>query len=78
MTTTFNMLSIIKWTATVLLIISVALNSMNVYPLGPIVQVAGGILWSAASIQMRDAALMTTNLVMTSIGIFGLIAYNFW
>jgi len=58
----------IKWAATVTLIISVALNAANFYPLGPIVQVSGGILWSWASLRMKDTPLIITNLTMTMLG----------
>ena len=58
----------IKWAATITLIVSVALNAANFYPLGPIVQVSGGVLWSWASLRMKDVPLIITNLVMTALG----------
>jgi len=58
----------IKWAATATLIVSVALNAANFYPLGPIIQVSGGVLWSWASLRMKDKPLIITNLVMTALG----------
>ena len=58
----------IKWAATVTLIVSVALNAANIYPLGPIIQISGGVLWSWASLRMKDTPLIITNLTMTALG----------
>jgi len=66
----------IKWAATTTLIISVALNAANIYPLGSIIQVSGGILWSWASLRMNDKPLIITNLVMTALGSV-ILLYNF-
>jgi hypothetical protein len=66
----------IKWAATATLIISVALNAANFYPLGPIVQVSGGVLWSWAALRMNDKPLIITNLVMTVLGA-SILLYNF-
>lgn len=63
------MLELTKWAATFTLIVSVALNGLGIYPLGPIIQIVGGILWTTASIRMGDKPLMVTNIVMTTIGI---------
>lgn len=66
----------IKWAATITLIVSVALNAANFYPLGPVVQVSGGVLWSWAALQMKDKPLIITNLVMTILGA-SILLYNF-
>ena len=66
----------IKWAATATLIVSVALNAANVYPLGPVVQVSGGILWSWAALRMHDTPLIITNLAMTVLGA-SILLYNF-
>jgi hypothetical protein len=71
-----NKLEKIKWAATATLIVSVALNAANVYPLGPIIQVSGGVLWSWASLRMKDKPLIITNLVMTVLGA-SILLYNF-
>lgn len=63
------MLNVVKWGATATLIVSVALNGLGIYPLGPIVQIAGGLLWTVASVKMKDVPLIVTNSVMTLVGI---------
>lgn len=57
----------IKWLATAFLIMSTALIGLNIYPLGPLVNICGGVLWSIASIKMRDGPLIATNLFMTGL-----------
>jgi len=63
-----KLIEIIKWTATNLLIVSVALNGLGMYPWGPIVAIVGGVLWTVAAFHMNDKPLIVTNLLMTSIG----------
>ena len=69
------MLEIIKWVATTTLIIGTFLNAgfPELYPVGPAVLILGGFIWLAAAIKMRDTALMTTNFVMSMVGLAGLI-----
>jgi len=74
---TNKLLSITKWTATNLLVISVALNGLGIYPWGPIVAILGGILWLIAACYMNDMPLIMTNLLMTSVGIFA-VGYNYY
>jgi len=69
-------LETIKWAATATLIISVALNAANVYPLGSVIQLTGGILWSWAALRMKDKPLIITNLIMTMLGA-SILLYNF-
>jgi len=66
----------IKWSATATLIVSVVLNAANIYPLGPVIQVSGGVLWSWAALRMKDTPLIITNLVMTVLGA-SILLYNF-
>lgn len=63
---------LIKWGATVTLIVSVGLNGLGIYPLGPLVQIVGGLLWTVASVKMGDAPLIVTNVVMTLVGIIAI------
>jgi hypothetical protein len=65
-------LNALKWLGTVLLIIGIYFSSRNVYPLGPSIQVVGGIAWLVAAFVMKDKPLITTNLVMSLVGISGL------
>jgi len=60
--------SVIKWAATLILIIGSFVNSMQVYPQGPWLLVLGGLLWLLSAIRMRDRALIVTNAVMAVAG----------
>ena len=61
-----------KWAATVLLILGTGVNSLGHYPAGPLILAAGGLLWTIVSIAWREAALITTNVVMLATGLGGL------
>jgi len=65
-------LETIKWIGTILLIIGIYFSSRNVYPLGPSVQLIGGLFWLWAAFIMRDKPLVVTNLVMSIVGLTGL------
>jgi len=64
----------LKWLATTTLIVGTGVNALGYYPLGPLLLAAGGLMWLAVAIQWGDTALITTNAVMSAVGIFGLIA----
>lgn len=63
----------LKWIATFVLIAGSFINSLGMYPLGPIVTVVGSFAWLVASIRMKDNALVTTNAVMIIFSIIGLV-----
>jgi hypothetical protein len=63
----------LKWIATGFLMIGVGANSLAIYPLGPLATLAGGLSWLAVSIMWREAALITTNAVLSTITIVGLV-----
>jgi len=63
----------LKWIATGFLMIGAACNSLNIYPIGPIATLIGGLCWLTVSIMWREAALITTNLVLSTITLVGLI-----
>ena len=65
-------IEIVKWLATGTLIVSVGFNGLGMHPIGPIVQIIGGLLWSTAAFTMKDKPLIITNVVMTAIGIITL------
>ena len=67
----------LKWIATAILIIGVGVNSLGIYPLGPILLLLGGLTWLVVSIMWRDAALITTNGTMSLVSTLALI-YNFF
>ena len=63
------MLEILKWVATITLIVGTAINGLGYYPEGPLVLVLGGVLWLVASIIMKDEPLIVTNTVMSVVGL---------
>ena len=63
----------LKWTASAILIIGTAVNSLGYYPEGPLILAVGGIMWLIVSIRWREASLIVVNSVMTGTGIAGLI-----
>lgn len=67
----------LKWAATVLLIIGTGINSFGYYPAGPLILLAGGLLWLVVSIRWRESALIVTNAVMTVVSVAGL-ALHYW
>jgi hypothetical protein len=66
-----------KWTATAILIVGTAVNSLGYYPAGPLILALGGVIWLAVSIYWREPSLITTNAVMLVTGLVGL-AWNYW
>jgi hypothetical protein len=62
----------LKWIATVILIIGTAINSMKLYPEGPLTLALGGVIWLIVSIRWREASLIVTNGAMLIAGIGGL------
>lgn len=63
------MIKMMKWTATVILILGTAVNGLGYYPLGPLLLVLGGLVWLAVAIKVRDVPLIVTNLVMSLVGL---------
>lgn len=68
---------ILKWTATAILIIGTAVNSLGYYPLGPIILFVSGILWLIVSIKWREPSLIVVNGATLMIALAGLI-YKLW
>jgi len=56
--------------------IGAGLNSLAIYPWGPLANLVGGLTWLVVAIMWREAALITTNVVLSTITILGL-TYNF-
>ena len=69
---TYIMDKYLKWIATGFLMIGVGANSLAIYPLGPLATLAGGLTWLIVSIMWKEAALITTNLVLSAITVVGL------
>lgn len=63
--------TIIKWTATLVLIVGSYINSAGVgsaFKLGPYILLVGGILWLIQAIRWRESALIVTNAFMVIAG----------
>lgn len=69
--------NILKWAATIVLIIGTGVNSLGYYPQGPLLLLAGGILWLVVSVRWKEPALIVTNGVMNLVAIAGL-AIHYW
>ena len=65
--------SILKWTATAILIVGTAVNGLGMYPEGPALLVLGGFIWLAVAVRIKDAPLIVTNLVMATVGLAAII-----
>ena len=63
------MIKLMKWTATVILILGTAVNGLGYYPQGPLLLVLGGVVWLAVAVRVRDVPLIVTNLVMSVVGL---------
>jgi hypothetical protein len=67
----------LKWLATLTLIVGTAINSLGFYPVGPLVLIAGGLLWLTVSIRWKEPALIVTNAIMSLTAIVG-VSYNYF
>ena len=65
-----NKVEVLKWVATVTLIIGFGLMSAGITE-GWYLQITGGILWLTAALIIKDKALIVTNGAMTTVGIIG-------
>ena len=65
--------SILKWTATAILIIGTAVNGLGMYPEGPALLVLGGFIWLIVAVRIKDAPLIVTNLVMATVGLAAIV-----
>ena len=58
--------SVLKWTATTVLILGTVVNSLGYYPQGPLILALGGYIWLSVSIMWKDRALIATNAIMST------------
>ena len=68
----------LKWLATGLLIVGCGLNSVNIYPAGPLVTGFGGIFWLIVSIMWKEWSLIVTNATLLFVNYAGLIYMLFF
>jgi hypothetical protein len=64
--------TVLKWIATVLLIVGTAVNSLGYYPAGPMILGVGGLFWTIVSFMWKEPSLIVTNSVLTAVTIIGL------
>ena len=72
------MIPFLKWLATAILIVGSGVNGLGYYPLGPLMLVAGGVIWMIVALQLRDWALVTTNAVMGLVGVITVVYTLFY
>jgi hypothetical protein len=63
----------IKWTATILCLLGIALTSLNVYPSNLWFGFVGSALWAYAGIRQKDMALFVVEAVAVGMYMAGLI-----
>lgn len=67
------MIEQLKWIATAILIVGTGVNSLGFYPTGPLMLIVGGFIWLFVAIRIKDRPLIVTNLVMSLVGLAGVI-----
>mgnify|MGYP003345879769 CR=1 FL=1 len=65
----------IEWTATITLIIGVALTSWNMYPANIYVSALGNFLWFLMALYWKKWSLITIQVVVVGIYLFGMAKY---
>lgn len=63
----------LEWTATAVLIASVALTSFNIYPANVFVGLLGNLGWLAVALVWRKWSLLVVQVVITAIYVVGVI-----
>ena len=62
----------LKWLGTFTLILGTGINSLGIYPLGPLVMVLGGLIWCIVGIMCKEISLIITNLTLSIVSIVGI------
>ena len=62
----------LKWIGTSILILGTGVNSLGIYPLGPILLGLGGLVWMTVGIMWKETSLIVTNLVLSLVTFIGL------
>jgi len=65
--------SMLKWTATVVLILGSLVNGLGYYPWGPLILTVGGAIWLLVAVRWREPSMIVTNAVMFAAGTGGLL-----
>ena len=67
-----TMQNTLKWLGTFTLILGTGINSLGIYPLGPLVMVLGGLIWCIVGIMWKEMSLIITNLTLSLVSIVGI------
>lgn len=62
----------LKWIGTGVLILGTGINSLGMYPLGPLVLGLGGLIWMTVGILWKENSLIVTNLVLSLVTFIGI------
>ncbi len=62
----------LKWIGTGVLILGTGINSLGMYPLGPLVLGLGGLIWMTVGILWKETSLIITILVLSLVTFIGL------
>jgi hypothetical protein len=62
----------LKWIGTSILIVGTGVNSLGIYPLGPLLLGLGGLVWMTVGIMWKETSLIVTNLVLSLVTFIGL------
>ena len=62
----------LKWIGTSILIVGTGVNSLGIYPLGPLLLGIGGLVWMTVGIMWKETSLIVTNLVLSLVTFIGL------
>lgn len=62
----------LKWIGTSILIVGTGVNSLGIYPLGPLLLGVGGLVWMTVGIMWKETSLIVTNLVLSLVTFIGL------
>jgi hypothetical protein len=74
-----TMTNTLKWLGTLTLIVGVGFNSLNIYPLGPLIMCLGGVIWVIVGYMWREYSIIITNSVLTLVSLIGIsIKYGFF
>jgi hypothetical protein len=65
----------LEWSATAVLIASVALTSFNIYPLNVFVGLLGNLGWLAVALVWRKWSLLVVQVVITILYLSGAVKY---
>ena len=71
-----TVISIMEWTATVSLLVSVALTAYDVYPANAIMGLIANSLWAVVGINWRRWSIVLTSTTICGIFAIGLISHH--